>query len=200
MPFMTDMESKSPKKDLRARQWLRQLEPFALVTLGGVIAVLGQFSMAFMESDRARFEASLTRRAEAMQFLDTFSGTMAARIYAASDYFHALRTGADEATLQQKEAAFVEARRAGILREGIFIARGADYFGHEFKSTLYKELFVSLSSLDTALMTFAESRSDSDAKLFLEAEATSNLLCGVLLGTAARRMEGAEYKPPRLHD
>lgn len=164
------------------------------------MALLGQCSTAFMDTNRARFEASLARRAEAMQFLDMFSTTMATRIYAASDYFHAIRTGTDESTLRLKDAAFVEARRTGILHEDIFIARGADYFGEEFKDTLHKELFVALQSLDIALWAYADSRSQSDAQLFLAAEVKANLLCGYLLGTAARRMEGAEHKPPKLHD
>lgn len=197
---MTDSSPAAEESKEHNGSRFRRIEPFALVALGGMLTLLGQCSTAFVETDRARFEASLARRTDAMQFLDLFSATMGARIYAASDYFMALQSDADAATLMQKKDAFLLERKVGILREGIFIARGADYFGQEFKGTLYKDLFVALEDLDAALGSFAVSRSESDAALFREAETNANLLSGVLLGTAARKMEGAEHKPPSLHD
>lgn len=197
---MTEHAASSSDPTGQVNSVLKRIEPFALVALGGVLAILGQCSTAFVETDRARFEASLARRAEAMQFLDTFSSITAARIYSASDYFHAIKGGVDVETLAEKRGAFVDSRKAAILHEGIFIARGHDYFGAEFKDTLYKDLFVALNQMEDSLGSFSVSRSDSDAEAFLKAEHSANLLSGALLGTAARRMEGAEHQPPRIHD
>jgi hypothetical protein len=193
------MTSSQPKPGKRTYRWADHLQPFALVALGGLLTLLGQCSTSYSELSRFKYESALNRRTEAMQFLDVFSTTMAARIYAASDYYSAVGADADNETLKLKRDDFFAKRRDGILQEGVFISRGADYFGPEFKDTLYKELFVVLQELDVQVQIYANTKSLDDAKKFEELETKANLLCGILLGTASRRMEGSELKPPSLH-
>ena len=192
------MQKSSPSK-YRKNRLLRTLQPYALVILGGTLALLGQCSTSWSDTNKFKYESALNRRNEAMAFLDNFARTNSARIYAASDYFWAVRSGAAPETVAAKKSEFFDKRREAIIQEGVFISRGADYFGQEFKDTLYKELFVTYMSLDPQVQAYEISKSTEDAKKFEELETQANLLNGMLLGIARRKLSEGYFQPPDMH-
>lgn len=189
-----------PPSRFRKNRLLRELQPYALVILGGTLALLGQCSTSWSESTKFKYEAALTRRSEAMSFLDKFAKINAARIYAASDYYWAVRAGASPKLVAEKKKGFFDKRREAIIQEGIFISRGADYFGEEFKDTLYKELFITYMSLDAQVQAYELSKSAEHAEEFEKLEVQANLLNGVLIGIARRKLGEGYFQPPDMHN
>ena len=190
----------SPPRKYRKAKALRTLQPYALVILGGTLALLGQCSTSWSDTNKFKYEAALTRRNEAMHFLDNFSRTNSARIYAASDYYWAVQSNASPEVISAKKAEFFDKRREGILQEGVFISRGADYFGQEFKDVLYKQLFVTYMSLDSQVQAYEISKSKEDAATFEKMETQANLLNGMLLGIARRKLSEGYFQPPDMHN
>lgn len=172
-------------------------QPFLLVALGGAIASVGQLLAERSALTRLHWEASLTRRSEAMAFLDGFSTVVAERQYAAQDYFYAIQTKADSQTLKAKRDEMFAKRRTMIIQEGIFIARGDDYFGPEFKDVLYKELFVVLGEMDIALQNFVDG-DQASAAAYATFDNQATLLTGRLAGVASRHMRDAPLQPPDI--
>ena len=190
----------SPNSKFRKSRLIRQLQPYLLVILGGTLAILGQCSTSWSATNKFKYEAALTRRNEAMSFLDNFAKTNSERIYAASDYYWAVRSGAAPEMVAGKKKEFFEKRREAIIQEGIFISRGADYFGQEFKETLYKELFVAYGDLDPQVQAYELTKSDADGEKFEQLETKVNLLNGILLGIARRKLDEGYFQPPDMHD
>ena len=170
------------RRPIRRRRLARQLQPYALVLLGGLLTLLGQCSTSWNDLNRFKYEATLSRRTEAMSFLDNFARTNAERIFSATEYQQAIVDSESQEELSVRKSQYLEDRKAAIIQEGIFISRGNDFFGAEFKDTLYKELFVVLADLDEAIISLETTRSDEQVAKVSQLITKANLLDGMLLG------------------
>ena len=173
-------------------------QPFTLTLLGGCLALAGtvitQLYTARIGEQRFRQETARTRRQEAIGFLEQFTATVAERNYCAEDYLIAMRRKLEKGIINQKEQAYIAARKNMIVRLAILGARGHYFFGDEFKNAVFYRSSVEFDSLDDQLQTFQRTPTDELGDQITLHFRKIELLHGEMLGLAMRVIREKEER------